>query len=176
MAPSAQARRPASQAPKGTATPQRRTRDLDGVGLRPNPDTVACSACDPGGGTEPLLACLLTSPRGIMIPLFPGRAAARIREDVCKVPGAGAGTRRCSKVAAARIRDSGPGLQTTQGSVSAPLLGVSRAAGSRQSVGELNTTCACRTPGPLSARGKTRCLSFRRVLRPARVTPRCPMR
>lgn len=41
---------------------------------------------------------------------------------------------RCSKVAAARIRDSGPGLQTTQGSVSAPLLGVSRAAGSRQSV------------------------------------------
>lgn len=135
MAPSAQARRPASQAPKGAATPQRRARDLVGVGLRPNPDTVACSACDPGGGTEPLLACLLTSPRGIMIPLFPGRAAARIREDVCKVPGAGAGTRRCSKVAAARIRDSGPGLQTTQGSVSAPLLGVSRAAGSRQSVG-----------------------------------------
>lgn len=102
---------------------------------QPETDTVACPACDPGGGTEPLLACVLTGPGGMMIPTFPGRVAARIREDVCKVPGAGAGTCRCSKVVAVRVRDSGPGLQTSQGSVSTLLRGVSRATGSRQSIG-----------------------------------------
>lgn len=71
------------------------------------------------------------------MPTFPSRMAARIREDVCKVPGAGAGTVGARKQWLCVSETRAP-VCRHHSAQSPHLFGggvVSRATGSRQSIG-----------------------------------------